>query len=297
MAAAGGCARPARPIVFAVVADVHCADKDTAGGRYYRQGLVGLKKFVEYVNNEKPAFAIELGDFIDGGPNAHAELERVLGVWAGLETQGYFVLGNHEFNGLSRNTVTEKLGLAKGYYDFSCGGRRFVVLDTQAAAICGGWDTESPQYKSAKAMLESLKQAGAANAKTHNGAIGSEQLAWLEETLADANRKGQDAVVFGHAPLVPEGAGDIAWDAGDVRRVFERAGCVRAYLCGHRHSGGYVRENGICYLTLPAMVDAPDGQCWALIRMFEDRMEVEGSGAAKTMNLFFNNGKVKRVGG
>ncbi len=296
MVMAGGCASPAKPIVFAVVADVQYADREKSGGRDYRQGLAGLKAFVEYVNNVKPAFAVELGDIIDGGPNAQAELGRVLDVWAGLQTQGYCVVGNHEFNGLSRNLVMKKLGLAKGYYDFSYSGCRFVVLDTQAIAIWGGWEAESPQYKSAQAMLESLREAGAANAQVYNGAIGTEQLAWLEETLADAGRKGQDAIVFGHLPLAPEGDGHIALDAGQVRRVFERAGCVRAYLCGHNHSGGYVRENGIHYLTLPAMVDAPDGRCWALIRMFEDRMEIEGVGTARTMSLFFTKGGGKRVG-
>jgi manganese-dependent ADP-ribose/CDP-alcohol diphosphatase len=94
-------------------------------------------------------------------------------------------------------------------------------------------------------------------------------------------------VVFGHLPLWPGGDQHIAWNADDVRKILSEYGCVRAYLCGHNHAGGYGQENGIHYLNLPGAVDDPNGRVWGMIKVWPDKMEITGIGKVKTQTLMF----------
>lgn len=247
-----GCAKHTQYVSFAVVADIQYADKDSTEW-YYRQTLNGLQQFVQNVNQQKPDFAIELGDIIDGGAKAEQELDRILGVYHQLKCPKYYVLGNHEFNGLSRDVVLAKLNLPTGYYCFTRGSFRFVILDT----------------------VELNKQNAAA----------AEQLTWLDKTLNDAAERKLNVIVFGHYPLLPEGD----FRSPPIRVILEKYGCVRAYLCGHNHFGGYVLQNGIHYVTLPAMVDSPDGMTWAMMTAYPDRLMIKGTGKILDETFYFSN--------
>jgi len=86
----------------------------------------------------------------------------------------------------------------------------------------------------------------------------------------------QDVIVFGHLPLWPEGEKHTA-ECGRCAKDSGEYGCVRAYLCGHNHAGGYGQENGIHYLNLPGAVNDPDGRTWAMIQVWPDRMEIQGT--------------------
>lgn len=251
-AVSSGCATHSQSVRFAVAADIQYADKDP-DQRYYRQTLKGLEQFVRSVNEQNPDFAIELGDIIDGGPNAQLELDRILAVYHQLECPKYYVLGNHEFNGLSRDVVLAKLNLTTGYYCFTRGSFGFVILDT----------------------VELNKQDAAA----------AEQLTWLDKTLKDAAERKLNVIVFGHYPLLPESD----FQSQPIRVILEKYGCVRAYLCGHNHFGGYVLQNGIHYVTLPAMVESPDGMTWAMMTAYPDRLMIKGTGKILDETFYFSN--------
>jgi manganese-dependent ADP-ribose/CDP-alcohol diphosphatase len=289
-----GCASQSKPLTLGVVADVQYADKDAAGGRYYRSGLGGLVAFVGQCNQDRVDFAIQLGDLIDGGDNVGRDMDRVLTVYDQLNCRHYHVLGNHDFEGLRRLTVLKRLTLERGYYTFERNGILFVVLDTQDIAVQGGWTKNSAAYKKAEELLQKVTEQKSPNAQPYNGSLGSQQLVWLDDVLAGAKKKNQDVIVFGHLPLWPQDDKHTAWNAGDVRKILAEYGCVRAYLCGHNHAGGYDQENGIHYLTLPAMVDDPNGRTWAMIQLWPNRMEIQGTGKVKKQTLVFEE-KTKRV--
>jgi manganese-dependent ADP-ribose/CDP-alcohol diphosphatase len=286
-----GCASQAKPLVFGVVADVQYADKDAAGGRYYRASLGGLVAFVQECNQRHVDFAIQLGDLIDGGDHAGVELDHAATVYDQLNCRHYCVLGNHDFAGISRSKVLKRLGLDRGYYSFEQGGILFVVLDTQDTAVQGGWAKNSAQYKKAEELLQKAMEDKSPNAQSYNGGLGSEQMVWLDGVLAGAKKKNQDVIVFGHLPLWPDGDKHTAWNAGDVRKILAEYGCVKAYLCGHNHAGGYGQENGIHYLNLQGAVDDPDGRTWAVITMRPDRMDIQGTGNVKNQTLMFKGKK------
>src|SRR5690606_9525269 len=51
-----------------LMTDIHYADRQPAGSRYYRQSLSKLREAVAKFNEEKVPLAFELGDFIDAAP-------------------------------------------------------------------------------------------------------------------------------------------------------------------------------------------------------------------------------------
>jgi 3',5'-cyclic AMP phosphodiesterase CpdA len=284
-----GCATQPEPRTFAIIADVQYADKDTKDGRYYRNSLAGLVFFVRQCNQQRVDFAVQLGDLIDGSDNAGRELDYALTVYDKLNCPHYHVLGNHDFEGISRHKVLRRLGLERGYYTFEKNGVRFVVLDTQDIAVQGGWPKDSTQYKKAEEVLQKLTEQKKQNAQPYDGGLGNKQLVWLDEVLADAKKNNQDVVVFGHLPLWPDTDKHTAWNAAEVREIFERYGCVRAYLCGHNHAGGYARQNGIHYLTLPAAVNDSSGKTWATVQVWPDKVEIKGTGNVEDKILMFEN--------
>ena len=70
-------------------------------------------------------FLLHMGDF-SHKPSACPELIRQ---YKEFRLPGYFVLGNHEFDIDSYETVLETMGMENGYYYFDHGGFRFVIMD------------------------------------------------------------------------------------------------------------------------------------------------------------------------
>jgi len=275
-------------MTFALLADVQYAQKPTAGGRYYAQAKDRLAECVATLNAQQPgpAFVMQLGDLIDGGDQAHDELTAAAAIYHRLRMPRYHVLGNHDFDGLTREQTLAILAMERAYYAFDRNGWRFVVLDTQDVAVQGGWGQDSKPYQTASAMLESLRRQGADNAQPYNGAAGDAQLAWLSEVLTDADAKTMPAVVFGHLPLVPFGEKHTLWNAESVVALLERHPCVKAYFCGHTHRGGRLRQNGIEYVSLEAVVEHADqAAVWYTVGLTSSVIDIKAVGTAQRWTL------------
>lgn len=266
---------------FGVVTDVHHADKDTAGQRHYRSARDNLTRAVEDFNRCGVAFAVQLGDLIDGSDRAAAEVDEILTVFRGLDAPVVHVLGNHDFAGISRATLTQRLGLKRGYYDFAAGAVHFIVLDSLEVSVCGGWDVQSDHYREGQRVLDQLRGEGAPNAFEWNGGIGPVQRRWLAERLEQIERAGCPAIVFSHLPLEPQGEKHTLWNAAEMAELLESYPAVEAFFCGHRHADRYARQGGVHYVTLEALVEAPQENAYAVVHVRPDRMIVEGRGAMK----------------
>ena len=68
---------------------------------------------------------LHMGDF-SHKPSACPELIKQ---YKEFQLPGYFVLGNHEFDIDSYETVLKTMGMENGYYFFDHGGFRFVIMD------------------------------------------------------------------------------------------------------------------------------------------------------------------------
>ena len=68
-------------VEFGIIADTQYAEKDSLGGRNYRDAILRLEECVVDFNKRKLAFVIQLGDIIDGGDNAAKELKMAASVF------------------------------------------------------------------------------------------------------------------------------------------------------------------------------------------------------------------------
>ncbi|MFA6172046.1 MAG: metallophosphoesterase [Kiritimatiellales bacterium] len=244
------------PFTFAVMTDVQYADKDTWKGRHYRDSLKRLDECVADLNQKKPAFTAQLGDIIDGYPGdidrSAQDLDKVLEVYNRLAMPHYHVIGNHCVMA-NRDSLLEKYGLKKSYYDFTVPGAkgwRFVVLDGVHAG---------------------------------NGVLGKDQISWLCALLKQAEAKREKVICFCH--FAPNR--QLLKDIDEVLRTAADTGCIAAWFSGHVHGGGYVFADGIHQVTVRGMVEASAQNAYALVEIHPGRLKETGIGEEPSRNLPF----------
>ena len=268
---------------FGLVTDAQYADAPARGARHYRESLGKLRAAVEAFNQEELDFVIHLGDLIDGGLKSFAD---ILPIYRKLKAPGYFALGNHDFAVAEseKATVHKTMGMEARYYDFTVKGWRFAVLDgNEIGYIATAKD--SPERAQAEKMLAAMKAKKLRNAMSWNGALSATQLAWLDKVLADADAKGQPAIVFCHFPVFPANAHNL-WNDVEVIAMLERHRSVVAYINGHNHAGNYGAKAGIHYLTVNGMVDTADSNAYGVAtQLGAAGVGVVGSGRLKPRKL------------
>ena len=226
---------------FGIITDLHYADAETRGSRFYRESLPKLRECVEQMNRQEVDFLIELGDFKDQAspPDEQTTLTYLNTVEAALqefEGNTYHVLGNHDVDSiskeqfLSRVTNTDIPTTCK-HYSFDVKDTHFIVLDANYRS--DGMDYNHGNFDWTDANLPAA------------------QLEWLQQDLIAS---AFPAIVFVHQLLDGEGSHYLK-NAEQVRQVLEESGKVLAVFQGHQHAGQYHCLNSIHYYTLQAMVE------------------------------------------
>ncbi len=260
---------------FGVMADVQYADQENAGTRHYRLSPKKLAEAVDSFNRHKPQFVLSLGDYIDKNFSSYDTLNPVT---ARLTMHLYHALGNHEFsvNDNEKEKVLQKENLEKPYYSFEEDNWRFVIINGNDLSLYAHIKG-SPKYKEAEVLLQKLKADSLRQAQTWNGAVGKEQLAWLEKELAAAQKKKQKVIMACHFPLYPDSATELLWNAKEVRALIEKYPCVFAYFNGHVHKSQYFFEKGVHYVSFRGMVELEDN-AFALVMVYANHLEIKGFG-------------------
>jgi manganese-dependent ADP-ribose/CDP-alcohol diphosphatase len=227
---------------FGVIADVQYADIPDGRSflgvpRYYRHSIQVLQRAVKSWNNHKNVkFSINFGDIIDGFcPKAESvtAIEKVLKEFEKFDGPVYHMIGNHCLYNLPRSKLIPFLKIPsenlRAYYEFSpCPEYRFIILDAYDFSALG-WPRDHEITQEANQFLREKNPNSDKNSPNglvgverrfvlFNGAVGKEQLRWLEETLEDCDRKKQNAVVCSHLPLDPGAASPAAlmWNYDEV---------------------------------------------------------------------------------
>lgn len=262
-------------IKFGLITDVQYADADPSRERIYRGSPAKLETAVKHLNTLGLDFVIHLGDLID---HDYLSFHRVLPLMKRLNAPVAYVLGNHDFDvdDSFKDGVPGQLGMASRYYDFVMGQWRFIVLDGNDISL-HAYVQDSPKYKEASAYLEQLKSLGKTYAKEWNGAVGYEQLGWLRSRLMLATQARQHVIVFCHWPVFPAEL-DTLWNPDEVTEVLESFDCVKAYMGGHHHVGGYGIKQGIHYVTFKAMLDGEARTSYSMVNCQSDKIEITGYG-------------------
>ena len=272
---------------FGLMADVQYADKEPSGSRYYRKSLEKLQKCVQDFNNRDLKFVIQLGDLIDEDATSYGNLNRILNIYNQLKAPSYHVLGNHDFStpeSVEESSVPAKLGLSKRFYDFSYDGFLFIVLDSLDLVLKDPASVPvSAKQQEAKRMWDSMKE-GRYNKHNCNGGIGKEQFAWLKQRLQSASASGQRVILFSHMPLFPANWPNL-WNDVDVINLMKSFDCVVAFISGHNHEGAYAIKNGIHYFSVKGIVETPDTNAYAVVKAFDNRLEIKGFGRDRVLNF------------
>ncbi|KAL9272801.1 Manganese-dependent ADP-ribose/CDP-alcohol diphosphatase-like protein, partial [Drosera capensis] len=290
---------------FGVISDVQYADIPDGRSflgvpRYYRHSLLVLQRAVQSWNNAvNLSFAINYGDIVDGFCPRDESLNSVKKVVAEFEKFDgpvYHMIGNHCLYNLPRDELVPMLripgrsGLA--YYEFSpTPDYRFVVLDAYDVSAIG-WTRDHPNTLKAMAFLEEKNPNADKNSPNglvgldrrfllFNGAVGKEQLDWLDSVLQDASNSEQKVIICCHIPLDPGASSDdsLLWNYEEVMDVIHRYKCVKACLAGHDHKGGYsVDSYRVHHRVFEAALECPPGSdAFGYIDVYDDRISLVGT--------------------
>lgn len=182
-----------------------------------------LQEFITEMNELKPDFILQMGDFCVPKPANKV----IMDIWNQFKGPKYHVIGNHDIDrGFTHDQVVEFWNAKGKYYSFDTNGYHFVVLN----------GNERPPNDTVKGYPRSITQ---------------EQLQWLKQDLEATTLP---AVVFCHQGIDNDMDGINEGDM--VRLVFERANQkagfqkVRLVLSGHHHENYLNTYNNIHYLQI-----------------------------------------------
>lgn len=219
------------PVKVGILSDIHLQRAHDAAIR------AELDRALDSLDDFGPDRLVVLGDLIEDESPA-ADREGVRTVRAALGSLGVpvtYLLGNHDVARLSRDDLRALLGVERFYGRVE--GTDLFYLDSSAPERSGA-----------------------------QGAVGEEQLAFLDRELADA----EGAVVLVHHPLGYRDLSGNHWFAAEPERAF----CgnkrevndvlarhdVAAVVNGHVHETAHVRYRGVEHITVNAFAKERRGR-------------------------------------
>ncbi|ACF13801.1 metallophosphoesterase [Chloroherpeton thalassium ATCC 35110] len=270
---------------FGIVTDIQYADIENRKQHLFRAAPQKLAKCVTDWNQHDLAFAVQLGDIVQGnGEKTLGELERVLEILSDFQKPMYHVIGNHCLE-ISLPVLLEKFGYPAPYYDFAVKGFRFIVLHSMEVSIFSR-PKDGAAYRIAEATLEKNPEL-----KFWTGALSVSQIEWLRAKLAFAKSQNERVIILNHLPAHEEttdGESGLLWNAQELRELLAESGCVIAHLNGHHHPGGYAKDRSVHFATLEALLDSPEhGTAYGIVEVYEDRLLLKGMGSLTSRELGF----------
>ena len=269
---------------FGVVADPQYADLEPnlTLNRYPANSLAKLREAIEEFNRHELAFVVTLGDIID---REWKSFDAILPVYETLRHPKHFLLGNHDFAiaPVHLNAVSARVGMQSAYYDFGHAGYRFIVLDGNEISVFAPPEGD-PRRDEARALMKALEASGATNGQRWNAAIGSTQYDWLVARLQQAKTAGEKVIVMNHYPIFPDDSHN-ALNSDRMLALLAEHDHVIAYLNGHNHAGNFGAVDGTYFVNFKGMVDTEDSNAYAIVSVYEDRLDVTGFGRETSRSL------------
>lgn len=270
------CKKETKSIRFGVITDLHYADRENVGNRHCSQSIKKLDEAMSVFSNNSLDFIIELGDFKDQGkiPDRNESLlflDDIEKVYQSSSLPAYHVLGNHDMDCLSKKdflTHTKNPGTANGknYYAFTVHGVKCIVLDANYNKDGSDYDKGNFDWTYA--------------------AIPNTQKKWLEQELNDGD---EPILVFVHQLLTAKTDPLVRiHNAKEIRFLLAKSNRVLAVFQGHHHVGGYDKDNGIHYITIPGAIEGayPENNSYAIVELSPSGdLSIDGYATCPDRNL------------
>lgn len=258
---------------FGLIADPQYADvaPDIANNLYYRHALKKLPQAIAALNKEPLDFVVTLGDVVDRHWESYG---AILPLYDRLEHPHAVVLGNHDAQTIAQH-LNNRAALPKSYYAFRLAGWRFIVYDGNDVSLyCNALNGDD--YYQAETLLADLHAQHQPQAQPWNGAVGQQQLAWIEQQLIDARKEGESVGVFGHYPLAPHTTHVLmnAHVLVDLLTSYNIQFC----FSGHDHRGNcaYIGQTG--FYTMKGMLDGLSDVPFSVVEVTEGKVSITGFG-------------------
>jgi manganese-dependent ADP-ribose/CDP-alcohol diphosphatase len=264
---------------FGILADVQYEDRADYGACRYRQSLTKLLGAVEELNRQDLAFVAQLGDLINGDEKSYS---KVLPLLSKLKHSVYPLIGNHDLciaDSLKAD-VYKNLGMPQRYYSQIIKNWRLLFLDGNDLSL-NAYPEGSEKHQASIVYYDNLT----GESERWNGGIDGTQLQWLENELNASEKNAQSVLIFCHFPLTPESRFTL-WNRQEVLALVNRFQCVKAWLNGHHHEGGYHLEGEKHYITFKGMVETAENS-FATVAVYEDKLEISGFGREDSRVLNF----------
>jgi manganese-dependent ADP-ribose/CDP-alcohol diphosphatase len=268
-------------VKIGIFADCQYCDYETSGNRYYKNSLWKLTNCIsEFNKSDEIDFVVGMGDLIDRDFVSFTEVKSIL---EDSRNEVFHVIGNHDFSVESEflEKVPEQLNLSETYYTFNKKGWRFIFLNGNEITF----QSSNPEIiKQAENMIKQLSFENKPNNRKWNGGMSEAQILWMEQQLREAQENEQKVALFCHYPILPLEAHTL-WNSEEVLAVIEKYNCVKLWMNGHNHSGNYISNNGIHYITFTGMVDTETENAFSIVSISENQVKIEGFGREKNRVL------------
>ncbi|XP_057950663.1 manganese-dependent ADP-ribose/CDP-alcohol diphosphatase [Malania oleifera] len=309
---------------FGVISDVQYADIPDGRSflgvpRHYRHSIRVLQRAVKKWNShQKLEFVINFGDIVDGfcpRDKSLTTVQKVVDEFENFSGPIYHLIGNHCLYNLPRNKLLPLLKISSpdrcAYYDFSPTPEyRFVILDGYDISAIG-WPHDHPKTLEALKFLQEKNPNSDKNSPVglvglerrflmFNGAVGKEQMEWLDGVLQDATKLKQRVVVCCHLPLDPDASSKEAllWNFNEVMDLIHKYNCVKVCFAGHDHKGGQsIDSHGVHHRVFEAALECPPGtDAFGYAEAYDDRLLLFGTDRMKSTDMIFcPSGKSPRI--
>ncbi|MBQ2722526.1 MAG: metallophosphoesterase [Opitutales bacterium] len=264
-------------------ADIHC-DDDRAddGAKDYKMSFSKVQSAISKVRNEKFDCVLNFGDIVEGEP---AQLQKMMGELSSVGVPVKNVLGNHDLRckpEVQHKMMSMLFEESKSYYSFDVKNWRFFVLDSMRLSRVSKIKNERCTNESAYWLA---KVKGKENGVVWGGGVDSEQLEWLENGLKKATQENKKVAVLCHMTIFPFTHASM-FNHEQIAEILENNKCVKAFICGHLHEGGYVQHNSVHYLTMQSILQNKE-PTFSTLEFCEDKIVVKGFGKEVSRTLNF----------
>jgi len=218
---------------FGIISDLHHL-------QFGQNEEARLKGFMDAVMDKSPEFIVQCGDFC-----RPEKSEGIMAEWNRFKGPKYHVLGNHDMDVCSKETIMKLWGMEERYYSFDRDGFHYIVMDRNFLRKADG------------TLLDYDRSNWGPVASPGRSFTDQAQLEWLKQDLA----KAQDPViVFMHQPVFLSDFFQEIGNADDILKIFDEANLnaskngkaarVAAVFMGHDHDDRYGERNGVHYFIL-----------------------------------------------
>lgn len=270
------------PIIkFGLIADAQYGDCETSGTRFYRNSLKKIDDCLADLENENLDFYINLGDIID---RDFRDMDSILIHLAPIKSKIYHTTGNHDYKNIDDNNLLyDKLGMPSEYYAFRKDNWVFVMLNTnEVASYANIKGTEKENELTM--ILENIAKKGKKNGQSYNGGISRKQMNWLADLLKEADRTGNNVLIFTHHPLYPE-SGFTALNDTDILNLLSNHPCVKAVFSGHHHTGAFGIYRRLPCITVEGMIETENENAYGIVEIYPDQILLKGKERMKSHTI------------